>query len=35
MIAPPVRGKGKVVTAADAVDGAKQILDFLKERKLL
>jgi electron transfer flavoprotein beta subunit len=35
LTAPPVRGKGKVVTAADAVDGAKQIVDFLKERKLL
>jgi electron transfer flavoprotein beta subunit len=35
MTAPPARGKGKVVTAADAADGAKQIVDFLKERKLL
>jgi electron transfer flavoprotein beta subunit len=32
---PPVRGKGRVVTAADADDGAKQIVDFLKERKFL
>ncbi len=35
LAAPPVRGKGQVVTAADAVDGAKRIIDFLKERKLL
>ena len=32
---PPVRGKGRVVTAADGDDGAKQIVDFLKERKFL
>jgi electron transfer flavoprotein beta subunit len=35
LAAPPVRGKGQVVTAADAVEGAKRIVDFLKERKLL
>ena len=35
LAAPPVRGKGRVVTAADAADGAKQIVDFLKERKLV
>lgn len=35
LAAAPVRGKGQVVTAADAVDGAKRIVDFLKERKLL
>lgn len=33
--APPARGKGKVVTAADGPDGARQIVEFLKERKLL
>jgi electron transfer flavoprotein beta subunit len=32
---PPVRGKGRVVTAADGDDGARQIVDFLKERKFL
>ncbi len=32
---PPARGKGRSVTAADAADGAKQIVDFLKERSLL
>jgi electron transfer flavoprotein beta subunit len=35
LAAPPPRGKGRIVTAADAVDGAKQIVDLLKERKLL
>jgi electron transfer flavoprotein beta subunit len=35
LAAPPGRSKGRVVTAADAVDGARQIVDFLKERKLL
>jgi electron transfer flavoprotein beta subunit len=33
--APPARGKGRVVTAADGADGARQIVDFLKEKKLL
>ncbi len=32
---PPVRGKGRVVQAADAADGAQQIVTFLKERALL
>ena len=32
---PPVRGKGRVVPAADAAEGAKLIVDFLKERKFL
>jgi electron transfer flavoprotein beta subunit len=32
---PPVRGKGKVVTVADGAEGAKVIVDFLKERKFL
>jgi electron transfer flavoprotein beta subunit len=32
---PPVRGKGKVVEAADGAAGAQAILDFLKERKLV
>ena len=32
---PPVRGKGKVVEAADGASGAQAILDFLKERKLV
>jgi electron transfer flavoprotein beta subunit len=32
---PPSRAKGRVVKAADAVEGAKTIVDFLKERKLL
>jgi electron transfer flavoprotein beta subunit len=35
LAAPPARGKGKVVTAADGPDGAQQIVAFLKERKLL
>jgi electron transfer flavoprotein beta subunit len=35
LAAPPPRGKGQTVTAADAVDGAKRIVDFLNERKLL
>ena len=33
--APLARAKGRVVNAADAADGAKQIVDFLKDRKLL
>jgi electron transfer flavoprotein beta subunit len=32
---PPVRGKGKVVQAADGAEGAKLIVEFLKERKFL
>lgn len=32
---PPVRGKGRVVNAADGSAGASAIIDFLKERKLL
>ena len=32
---PPVRAKGQVIQAADAADGAKQIVQFLKERKFL
>ncbi len=32
---PPARNKGRTLTAADAVDGARAIVDFLKERKLL
>jgi electron transfer flavoprotein beta subunit len=33
--APPVRGKGTVVTAADGNDGAQKIIAFLKEKKLV
>jgi electron transfer flavoprotein beta subunit len=32
---PPVRGKGRVETAADGADGARIIVEFLKERKFL
>jgi len=32
---PPARGKGTVVEAADAAQGAQAIFDFLKERKLV
>lgn len=32
---PPIRAKGRIVPAADAAEGAKCIVDFLKERKLL
>ncbi len=32
---PPAREKGRTVTAADALEGARAIVDFLKERKLL
>jgi len=35
LAAPPARAKGKTVTAADGADGARQIVEFLKERKLL
>ena len=31
----PTRGKGRVENAADGADGARIIVDFLKERKLL
>jgi len=35
-VAPaPVRGKGRVETAADGADGARIIVEFLKERKFL
>ena len=33
--APAVRGKGQIVTAEDGASGAKIIVDFLKERKLI
>jgi len=32
---PPARGKGRVIQAADGAEGAKAIVDFLKERKFL
>src|SRR5579871_6274458 len=32
---PPVRGKGRVVQVADGAEGARAIVDFLKERKLI
>jgi electron transfer flavoprotein beta subunit len=32
---PPVRGKGRVVEAADGAAGAQAIFDFLKEKKLV
>lgn len=35
LVAPPKRAAGRIVKAADAADGAKQIVNFLKERKLL
>lgn len=35
LASPPVRGKGSVVTVADGVAGARTIVDFLKEKKLL
>lgn len=35
LAAPPLRSKGRTVNAADAADGARAIVDFLKERKLL
>ncbi len=35
LASPPGRSKGRVVTAADAAEGARTIVDFLKERKLL
>ncbi len=33
--APPARAKGKTVTAADAAEGARVIVEFLRERKLV
>jgi len=32
---PPARGKGEVFQATDAVAGARKIVDFLRERKLV
>jgi electron transfer flavoprotein beta subunit len=32
---PPVRGKGKVVEVADGAEGARVILEFLREKKLV
>jgi electron transfer flavoprotein beta subunit len=32
---PPVRGKGRVIEAADGAAGAQAIFDFLKEKKLV
>ncbi len=32
---PPVRGKGQVITVGDGAEGARVIVDFLKERKFL
>ena len=32
---PPARGKGKVVEVADGAEGAKVIVDFLREKKLI
>jgi electron transfer flavoprotein beta subunit len=32
---PPPRGKGKVVEVADAAEGARVIVEFLREKKLL
>ncbi len=32
---PPVREKGRIVTASDGVSGAAAVVDFLKERQLL
>ena len=32
---PPPRGKGKVVEVADAAEGARVIVDFLREKKLI
>jgi len=33
--APPARAKGRVVTVADGAEGARVIVDFLRERKLV
>jgi electron transfer flavoprotein beta subunit len=35
LAAAPVRGKGQTVTASDGAEGARIIVDFLKEKKLL
>ncbi len=35
LAAPPVRAKGQVVTAADGADGARIIVEYLKEKKFL
>ena len=35
LAAPPAREKGRVVAVADDEEGARVILDFLKEKKLL
>jgi len=32
---PAVRGKGRVVQAADGADGARLIVEFLREKKLV
>jgi len=32
---PPARAKGQTIQAADAAEGAKAIVTFLKERKFL
>lgn len=32
---PPVRGKGRVVQASDGADGARIIVEFLREKKLV
>ncbi|HEY0798247.1 MAG TPA: electron transfer flavoprotein subunit beta/FixA family protein [Candidatus Baltobacteraceae bacterium] len=35
LAAPPVRAKGRVVPVSDGAEGARVILEFLKEKKLL
>jgi electron transfer flavoprotein beta subunit len=35
LAAAPARGKGRTVTAADGAEGARVIVEFLKEKKLL
>jgi electron transfer flavoprotein beta subunit len=35
LASPPAREKGRTVTAADAADGARTIVEFLQNRKLL
>jgi len=32
---PPARGKGRVVTVADGAEGARVIIEFLREKKLI
>jgi electron transfer flavoprotein beta subunit len=32
---PPARGKARIVEAADGADGARIIVEFLKEKKLI